>query len=85
LARVAGGAQIIRFRAPTREQPGGDVSARGGVRVRWTLDGWEHCKSLKVGPLADGFFGDPKGTVRHQRLITCARKIPMVSQSKPTR
>ena len=30
-------------------------------RVRWAVDGREHCKSFKARPLADGFLDGPEG------------------------
>ena len=30
-------------------------------RVRWAVDGREHCKSFKARPLADGFLDGPQG------------------------
>ena len=32
-------------------------------RVRWAVDGREHCKSFKGRPLADGFLGGLKDAV----------------------
>ena len=36
-------------------------------RVRWAVDGREHCKSFKVRPLADGFLTGLKNAVRDRR------------------
>jgi len=33
-------------------------------RVRWAVDGREHCKSFKARPLADGFLTKLKDAVR---------------------
>ena len=36
-------------------------------RVRWAVDGREHCKSFKARPLADGFLDGLKDAVRDRR------------------
>jgi integrase len=36
-------------------------------RVRWAVDGREHCKSFKARPLADGFLAELKDAVRDRR------------------
>ena len=38
---------------------GNGTAAR--YRVRWAVDGREHCKSFKARPLADGFLDRPEG------------------------
>ena len=39
-------------------------------RVRWAVDGREHCKSFKARPLADGFLAHLKDAVRDRRLFS---------------
>ena len=36
-------------------------------RVRWAVDGREHCKWFKARPLADGFLAGLKDAVRDRR------------------
>lgn len=44
---------------------GNGTAAR--YRVRWAVDGREHCKSFKARPLADGFLDGLKDAVRDRR------------------
>ena len=60
-------------------------------RVRWAVDGREHCRSFKARPLADGFLTGLKDAVRErsnrhlQRTPTqprCPAPPATVSQSE---
>jgi len=59
---------------------GGWIRARNGsgvrFRVRWAVDGREHCKSFKARPLADGFFTDLKDAVRDRRPFNPRTGLP---------
>jgi integrase len=45
-------------------------------RVRWAVDGREHCKSFKARPLADGFLADLKDAVRDRRPFSPRTGLP---------
>ena len=45
-------------------------------RVRWAVDGREHCKSFKARPLADGFLTDMKDAVRDRRPFNPRTGLP---------
>ena len=45
-------------------------------RVRWAVDGREHCKSFKARPLADGFLADLKDAVRDRRPFNPRTGLP---------
>ena len=45
-------------------------------RVRWAVDGREHCKSFKARPLADGFLGGLKDAVRDRRPFNPRTGLP---------
>ena len=45
-------------------------------RVRWAVDGREHCKSFQVRPLADGFLTDLKDAVRDRRPFNQRTGLP---------
>src|ERR1700689_1942708 len=45
-------------------------------RVRWAVDGREHCKSFKGRPLADGFLTGLKDTVRDRRSFNPRTGLP---------
>src|SRR5271165_4263056 len=45
-------------------------------RVRWAVDGREHCKSFKARPLADGFLTDLKDAVRDRRPFNPRTGLP---------
>ena len=45
-------------------------------RVRWAVDGREHCKSFKARPLADGFLGGLKDAVRNRRPFNPRTGLP---------
>ena len=49
---------------------GNGTAAR--YRVRWAVDGREHCKSFKARPLADGFLDGLKDAVRDRRPVPLA-------------
>ena len=45
-------------------------------RVRWAVDGREHCKSFKARPLADGFLDGLKDAVRDRRPFDPRTGLP---------
>jgi hypothetical protein len=45
-------------------------------RVRWAVDGREHCKSFKARPLADGFLAGLKEAVRDRRPVNPRTGLP---------
>jgi integrase len=45
-------------------------------RVRWAVDGREHCKSFKARPLADGFLDGLKDAVRDRRPFSPRTGLP---------
>ena len=45
-------------------------------RVRWAVDGHEHCKSFKARPLADGFLTSLKDAVRDGRPFDPRTGLP---------
>ena len=45
-------------------------------RVRWAVDGREHCKSFKARPLADGFLAELKDAVRDRRPFNPRTGLP---------
>jgi integrase len=45
-------------------------------RVRWAVDGREHCKSFKARPLADGFLTGLKDAVRDRRPFSPHTGLP---------
>ncbi|MDQ2812907.1 MAG: tyrosine-type recombinase/integrase [Actinomycetota bacterium] len=45
-------------------------------RVRWAVDGREHCKSFKARPLADGFLTGLKDAVRDRRSFNPRTGLP---------
>jgi integrase len=45
-------------------------------RVRWAVDGREHCKSFKARPLADGFLDGLKDAVRERRPFNPRTGLP---------
>jgi integrase len=45
-------------------------------RVRWAVDGHEHCKSFKARPLADGFLTSLKDAVRDRRPFNPRTGLP---------
>ena len=53
---------------------GGGTAAR--YRVRWAVDGREHCKSFKARPLADGFLDGLKDAVRDRRPFSPRTGLP---------
>jgi hypothetical protein len=53
---------------------GNGTAAR--YRVRWAVDGREHCKSFKARPLADGFLDGLKDAVRDRRPFNPSRGLP---------
>jgi len=55
-----------------------DNASGGRYRVRWAVDGREHCKSFKNKTLADGFLDDLKEAARDRRPFSPATGIPAV-------
>jgi integrase len=53
---------------------GSGTAAR--YRVRWAVDGREHCKSFKARPLADGFLAELKDAVRDRRPFSPRTGLP---------
>src|SRR5450755_4419510 len=51
-------------------------------RVRWAVDGHEHCKSFKARPLADGFLTELKDAVRDRRPFNPKTGLPDVEVSE---
>src|ERR1022692_378478 len=45
-------------------------------RVRWSVDGREHCRSFKARPLADGFLDGLKDAVRRRRPFSPRTGLP---------
>jgi len=45
-------------------------------RVRWAVDGREHCKSFQARPLADGFLDGLKDAVRDRRPFSPRTGLP---------
>jgi len=45
-------------------------------RVRWTVDGREHCKSFKARPLADGFLTGLKDAIRDRMPFSPRSGLP---------
>ncbi|HEU5386603.1 MAG TPA: hypothetical protein VFV73_11925 [Streptosporangiaceae bacterium] len=45
-------------------------------RVRWSVNGREHCKSFKARPLADGFLTGLKDAVRDRRPFDPRTGLP---------
>jgi len=48
----------------------------GRYRVRWAVDGREHCKSFKARPLADGFLTGLKDAARDRRPFSARTGLP---------
>ena len=48
----------------------------GRFRVRWAVNGREHCKSFKGRPLADGFLAGLKDAVRDRRPFNPRTGLP---------
>jgi integrase len=57
-----------------------DIKKTGGTggrfRVRWAVDGREHCKSFKVRALADGFLSDLKDAARDRQPFSPRTGLP---------
>src|SRR6185437_8065412 len=45
-------------------------------RVRWSVNGREHCRSFKARPLADGFLTELKDAVRDRRPFSPRTGLP---------
>ena len=54
----------------------GGNGAGGRFRVRWAVDGREHCKSFKTRPLADGFLTGLKDAARDRRPFNPRTGLP---------
>ena len=48
----------------------------GRFRVRWAVNGREHCKSFRARPLADGFLAGLKDAVRDRRPLNPRTGLP---------
>jgi hypothetical protein len=59
---------------PDVRRLGNGTAAR--FRVRWAVDGREHCKSFKARPLADGFLTELKDAVRYRRPFNPRTGLP---------
>ena len=59
-----------------------DNGSGGRYRVRWAVDGREHCKSFKARPLADGFLAGLKDAVRDRRPFSPRTGLP-AAESRP--
>ena len=57
-----------------RRSPTTPAAAR--YRVRWAVDGQEHCKSFKARPLADGFLDGLKDAARDRRPFNPRTGLP---------
>src|ERR1700730_18488249 len=53
---------------------GNGAAAR--YRVRWAVNGREHCKSFQARPLADGFLTELKDAVRDRRAFDPITGLP---------
>jgi integrase len=53
-----------------------DTGTTARYRVRWAVDGREHCKSFKARPLADGFLTGLKDAARDQRPFSPRTGLP---------
>jgi hypothetical protein len=51
-------------------------------RVRWAVDGREHCKSFKARPLADGFLTKLKDAVRDRRPFNPRTGLPETAEEE---
>ena len=56
------------------KKAGSGTAAR--YRVRWAVNGREHCKSFKARPLADGFLTELKDAVRDRRPFNPRTGLP---------
>ena len=56
------------------KKTGNGTGAR--YRVRWAVNGREHCKSFKARPLADGFLTELKDAVRDRRPFDPITGLP---------
>ncbi len=64
----------LRRRVLDIKKLGNGTAAR--YRVRWAVDGREHCKSFKARPLADGFLDGLEDTVRDRRPFSPRTGLP---------
>ena len=53
-----------------------DNASGGRYRVRWAVDGQEHCKSFRNKTLADGFLDDLKDAARDRRPFSPRTGLP---------
>ena len=54
-------------------------------RVRWAVNGREHCKSFKARPLADGFLTGLKDAVRDRRPFDPRTGLPEAGSPRTRR
>ncbi len=59
-------------------------TTRGRHRVRWAVDGREHCKSFPAKPLADAFLSTLKDAARAGRAFDPATGLPATRQPAAT-
>jgi integrase len=59
-------------------------TARGRHRVRWSVDGREHCKSFPAKPLADAFLTTLKDAARDGRAFDPATGLPVTRKPATT-
>jgi hypothetical protein len=52
------------------------IGTAARYRVRWAVNGREHCKSFKARPLADGFLTGLKDAVRDRRPFDSRTGLP---------
>src|SRR5260370_31811138 len=53
-----------------------DNASGSRYRVRWAVDGQEHCKSFRNKTLADGFLDDLKDAARDRRPFSPRTGLP---------
>ena len=53
-----------------------DNASGGRYRVRWAVNGQEHCKSFKNKTLADGFLDNLKDAARDRRPFSPRTGLP---------
>jgi integrase len=59
-----------------------DNASGGRYRVRWAVNGQEHCKSFKNKTLADGFLDDLKDAARDRRPFSPRTGLPAAESTE---
>ena len=59
-----------------------DNASGGRYRVRWAVDGQEHCKSFRNKTLADGFLDNLKDAARDRRPFSPRTGLPAVETTE---